>query len=424
MARSERVSAHDVLGPLRYADFRRIWLFGTVGHLGTFLQLTAGPWMMLTMTGSPFMVSLTTSALFLPRLVLTLPAGALSDRSDRRRLLVAGYVVSAISASVLAGATATGRLTPTVLLALTLSLGAGSAITKPAQLTYVPDLVPPALRAQAITLNSASHQAARIVGPSIGGAFVAFGRADLAFLINALSFLLVLLAVRGAPDVEAQDLGDFGGQDTPRSTRMLDGIRYLRHDDVVRRLVVTTAGFTLFAVGMQALLPNIVADTLGLGPQAFGVLYGFFGVGALIGAASRGRASVATGGRLIAVSMILYGAATVILVLVRHPAIAAAMLTITGLTWVWAVTTLNTAVQVRSPAWVRGRIIAVFVLAVAMKPVGSALVGVVAETLGLVPGVAASGLGVVAVGVRALRIRIADGPAQADDARSRSANPV
>lgn len=233
MRRSERASADDVLGPLRYGDFRRIWLFGTVGHLGTFPKLTAGPWMMLTMTGSPLMVSLTTSARFLPRLVLTLPAGALSDRSDRRRLLVAGYVVSAVSASAIAGATATGRRTPTVLLALTLSLRAGSAITKPAQLTYLPDFVPPALRAQAITLNSASHQAARFVGPSIGGAFVAFGRADLAFLVNARSFLLVLVAVRRAPDVEVQELGDFGGQDTPRSTRMLDGIRYLQHDDMV-----------------------------------------------------------------------------------------------------------------------------------------------------------------------------------------------
>lgn len=370
------------------------------------------------------MVSLTTSARLLPRLVLTLPAGALSDRSDRRRLLVAGYVVSAVSASALAGATATGRLTPTVLLALKLSLGAGSAITKPAQLTYLPDLVPPALRAQAITLNSASRQAARFVGPSIGGAFVAFGRADLAFLVNALSLLLVLVAVRRAPDVEVQELGDFGGQDTPRSTRMLDGIRYLLHDDMVWRRIVTTAGLTLFAVGMQGLLPNIVADALGLGPQAFGALYGFFGVGALIGAASRGRASIATGGRLIGVSMILYGIATVILVLIRHPASAAAMLTITGLTWVWAVTTLNTAVQVRSLAWVRGRLIAVFVFAVAMKPAGSALVGVLAETLGLVTGVAASGLGVVAVDVRALRIRIADGPAQAEDVRSRKENPV
>ena len=427
MRGAERDGGHAVLGPLAHRDFRRIWLFSTVGHLGTFLQLTAGPWMMLELTGSPFMVGLTTSALFLPRLILTLPAGALSDRSDRRRLLVSGYVVSSLSALALAVATTVGSLTPSMLLLLTFSLGAGSAITKPAQLTYVPDLVPPSLRAQAITLNSASHQAARIVGPSIGGAFVALGRADVAFLANALSFLLVFAAVRGAPDVQAQDL-DVHGERTSEATAgtsgMLDGFRYLRQDTTVRDLIVSTAGFTLFAVGLQALLPNIVADTLGLGPQAFGVLYGFFGAGALLGAASRGRASALTHGRLIAVSMVLYGLATVLLVTVRSASVAAVMLFVNGLTWVWAVTTLNTAVQVRSPAWVRGRVIAVFVLAVAMKPIGSALVGVAAETLGLVLGVAASGVGAVVVGAWAWRIVVDDRPGQPIVARSRSAKPV
>jgi hypothetical protein len=340
---------------------------------------------------------------------------------------VAGYVVSSLSAFGLAIVTALGSLTPELLLGLTFSLGAGAAIAKPAQLTYVPDLVPASLRAQAITLNSASHQAARIVGPSIGGVFVAFGRADVAFLANAVSFLLVLAAVRGAPDVRAQDLGaehPAERPDAPRTSGMLDGLRYLRQDETVRDLIVTTAAFTLFAVGLQALLPNIVADVLGLGPQAFGVLYGFFGAGALLGAASRGRAALAARGRLIGFSMLLYGVATVVLVVVRVPFVAAVMLSINGLAWVWAVTTLNTAVQVRSPAWIRGRVIAVFVLAVAMKPIGSALVGVAAEALGLVLGVAASGIGAAGVGVWALRIVVEDRPGQVMVARSRRAKPA
>jgi MFS family permease len=400
---------HAVLGPLRQVDFRRLWIAGTIGHLGTFFQLTAGPWMMLVLTGSPLMVSLTTSALFLPRILLTLPAGALADRMDRRRILVAGYLVSAVSGVGLAVATASGELTPLMLLVLTFSLGAGSAIAKPAQLTYVPDLVPPAQRAQAITLNSASHQVARIVGPSIGGAFIAFGRADAAFLANAASFLLVLAFVRRAPDVQAQESdaasdASIGG--SLPTAGMLDGIRYLREDAFVRALIISTASFTLFAVGMQALLPNIVADGLGMGPQGFGVLYGFFGAGALAGAATRGRAAAVMRGRLIGLSMILYGLATVILVVVRIPVIAVGMLLLSGLAWVWSMTTLNSAVQVRSPAWVRGRVIAVFVLAVAMKPIGAALAGVAAEILGLVIGVALSGVGAVLVGMWSLRIRV------------------
>lgn len=413
------------LAPLRHEHYRRLWLVGTVGHLGTYLQLTAGPWLMLVMTGSPLMVSLITSALFLPRLVFTVPAGMLSDRMDRRRILSAGYVLSALSAAALALATALDVLTPTVLLVLTFVLGSGAAIVKPAQLTYVPDLVPPLLRAQAITLNSASHQVARVVGPSIGGAFIAFGRADAAFFANALSFLLVLVAVRHAPDAKAQDLsrGSSGGVSdgvapaahagSVPSLRMLDGLRHLRENPMVRDLIIITAAFTVFAVGLQAVLPNIVAQTLGLGPQGFGILYGCYGVGALFGAVTRGAASVRLRGRLVATSMMLYGLSTVVIVAVPVPVVAAGMLVLAGCAWVWALTTLNAAVQIEAPAWVRGRVIAIFVLAVGMKPVGAAGVGLVAEFAGLSTAVAASGLGAVLVGLWALRIPVEDTAAAA-----------
>lgn len=425
------------LAPLRHEHYRRLWLVGTVGHLGTYLQLTAGPWLMLVMTGSPLMVSLITSALFLPRLVFTVPAGMLSDRMDRRRILSAGYVLSALSAAALALATALDVLTPTVLLVLTFVLGSGAAIVKPAQLTYVPDLVPPLLRAQAITLNSASHQVARVVGPSIGGAFIAFGRADAAFFANALSFLLVLSAIRHAPDAKAQDLSGGSSRTTGvgvapsararsvPSLRMLDGLRHLRENPMVRDLIIITAAFTVFAVGLQAVLPNFVAQTLGLGPQGFGILYGCYGVGALFGAVTRGAASARLGGRLVAASMMLHGLSTFVIVAVPVPAVAAGMLVLAGCAWVWALTTLNAAVQIEAPAWVRGRVIAIFVLAVGMKPVGAAGVGLVAELAGLNTAVAASGLGAVLVGLWAMTIPVEDAAAARSDltraARSRAA---
>jgi len=406
------------LEPLRHEDYRRLWMVGTVAHLGTYLQLTAGPWLMLVMTGSPLMVSLTTSALFLPRLVFTMPAGMLSDRLDRRRILSAGYRISALSAAALAVTTLLDALTPALLLVLTFSLGTGAAIIKPAQLTYIPDLVPPLLRAQAITLNSASHQVARVVGPSIGGLFIALGRADAAFFANAISFLLVLAAMRRAPDVKAQDLitpgpreVEAGASDPPAATpslRMLDGVRYLGSNSRARGLIVMTAAFTVFAVGLQAVLPNIVADELGLGPQAFGILYGFYGVGALIGAATRGPAARYLRGRLVALSMMLYGAATVAIVALPALTVAAACLVIAGMAWVWTLTTLNAAVQVQAPAWVRGRVVAIFVLAVGMKPIGAALVGLAAESVGLATGVIATGVGSLLVGAWALRTRIED----------------
>jgi predicted MFS family arabinose efflux permease len=189
---------------------------------------------------------------------------------------------------------------------------------------------------------------------------------------------------------------------------MLDGIRYLRSNRAARDLIVMTAAFTVFAVGLQAVLPNIVVDRLGLGPQGFGILYGFYGVGALFGAVTRGVVATRCRGRLVAVSMILYGLATVAVVLLAVPVAAAAMLIVAGMAWVWTLTTLNAAVQVQTPAWVRGRVIAIFVLAIGMKPIGAALVGLAAETIGLTTGVAISGLGSVLVGLWALRMRVVD----------------
>lgn len=389
------------LAPLRHEEFRRLWLVGVIGHLGTYLQLTAGPWLMFVMTGSPLLVSLTTSALFLPRLALTIPAGALSDRFDRRRVLAFGYLVSATSAAALAFLTAADRLTPDLLLALTFGLGCGAAIIKPAQLTYIPDLVPPLLRTQAITLNSASHQVARIVGPSIGGAVVAIGRAEAAFLANAVALLLVLIAVQRAPDVDSR--AGVVGDEATRSLGVFAGLSFLRESRVVRDLIVFSAFFTLFAVGLQAVLPNIVAEILDLGPRGFGVMYGMYGAGALFGAATRQAAARLSRGRLVGVSMLLYGAAMVGVVILPYAAFAMFMMLIAGAGWVWTLTTLNAGVQLQTPPAIRGRVIAVFVLAVGMKPIGAALVGLIAEFVGLVEGVIAGGIGTMLVGLMAYR---------------------
>jgi predicted MFS family arabinose efflux permease len=390
------------LAPLRITAYRRLWYATTVSHLGTYLQLTVAPWLMLLMTRSPFMVGLITTALFLPRLVLTIPAGLLSDRLDRRLVLGLGYATCSLSAGALAVATSLDRLTPALLLVLTAGLGTGSAIAKPAHQTFLPDLVPPALRTPAITLSSASTQTARIVGPSIGGAFVAFGRADLAFGTNSLSFVVVLLALLAAPDPDRgrRTTGDRSGRG---ASGLLAGITYVRSNRAIRDLLLLTATFVLGAVSVQALLPNIVADGLGLGATAYGVLYGVFGLGAVAGAVSRERAAVWLHDATTPVSMVVFGLSSVALSWTVEPLLAATCLLVIGVTWVWAMTTLNARVQLGAPRWVRGRVIALFVLAVATKPLGAALAGAIAEVASLRVAFTVAGTLTVATGVVASR---------------------
>ena len=178
--------------PLAVSGYRKVWGAAVVSNVGTFLQLTAGPWLMNELTGSPLMVSLVTAALSLPRLLLTIPAGALADALDRRNLMITGNLVGAVSTGAMAIMVTSGTITAEWLLAWTFLLGVGSAITLPAQQTLVPDLVPANMRAQAITLNSAAFNVARAVGPSIGGLLVSAGLTAASFGINAATFVLVV----------------------------------------------------------------------------------------------------------------------------------------------------------------------------------------------------------------------------------------
>ncbi|MFT5221817.1 MAG: MFS family permease, partial [Glaciecola sp.] len=246
--------------PLREPTYRRMWLAMLVSNLGTFLQMTAAPWIMLEMTGSPLQVSLVTAMLTLPRLLFTLPSGALADAFDRRTLMILGHLLSAAAAGVMAVMTAAGHLTPNALLILSFVLGSGGTLSMPSFQTLVPDLVSAPLRAQAITLNSAAFNLARALGPSLGGALVAVGLASMSFGGNAVSYLVVIGVLLTIP---REVVEDSGRPAMWRSTAL--GLRYVRFTRPLRVLILVTALFVVTGTSLQALLPSVAADDLGLG---------------------------------------------------------------------------------------------------------------------------------------------------------------
>jgi MFS family permease len=391
-ATSDRVST---FAPLRVAEYRRLWLAFLVSNLGTFLQLTAAPWLMLQLTGSAFMVALVTAALTTPRLLLTLPAGALADAFDRRIMVTVGQVIAALSTAVMAVSAWQDELTPVLLLTLTFGLGIGTAIAIPALQTLVPDLVDEELVPAAVSLNSASFNVARAVGPAIGGAFVAAGAADLAFALNAASYLAVIGTVLTLPALGSADRSSGG---VWQSTRV--GLRFVRFTRAVLLVVTVTAVFNLTATSFQTLLPNVVADDLGLGADGFGILLGVFGAGSLTGALTRERVRARV--RLILpLAIILNGSVGILYGFVsRSPVVSAALLFVAGLTWVWTVITMNTIVQVVAPRWVRGRAMSVYLLsALGMQPIAAVLAGTLAEGIGAANAVGALSLVTLGLGL-------------------------
>src|SRR5690349_19460538 len=179
----------------RHAVFRRLWLAGVVSNVGTWMQNVGAVWLMTTLAPSPLMVALVQTATSAPLFLLALPAGALADVVDRRRLLLWTQLWMLGAAALLGALTIAGRTTPAALLGLTFALGLGSALSAPAWQAIIPDLVPRAELAQAVALNGVGVNIARAVGPALGGTVVAASGPGAVFLVNAASFVGVIAAV-------------------------------------------------------------------------------------------------------------------------------------------------------------------------------------------------------------------------------------
>ena len=389
--------------PLRVPEYRRVWVAAVVSNLGTFLQLVAAPWLMLELTRSPFLVSLVTASLALPRLLLTLPAGALADAYDRRTLLITGQVASAATTLLMAVTTWRGLMTPELLVVLSFGLGIGTAVAMPAYQTLIPDLVPRPMVPAAVTLNSAGFNVARAVGPAVGGAMVAAGQVPLAFALNAASYLVIAATLLTLP---RESLSNEGRE--PVWHAVVTGIRYVRYTRPVAVVLAVGGFFGLTAASVQTLLPNVVADDLGLGAGAYGVLLGLFGGGALAGAMTREKARTRLRGEvMLPMSILGFGIAGTAFGLSRIPVLSGVALAVSGLFWVWTLTTLNATVQLLAPRWARSRVMSLYLLAVVgIQPIGSLVAGGLGEGLGAATAVAVLTVATALLGVVSTRLEL------------------
>ena len=360
----------STFAPLQVPAYRRFWSAALVSHLGTFLQMTAGPWVMQEMTDSPLLVALVTTSLTLPRLLLTLPAGALADIVDRRSLMLVGQTTSAVSVAAMAVLTATGLLTPVLLLGLSFLLGVGNAIGLPSFQTLIPDLVPRPMMAQAITLNSGAFNVARAIGPAIGGVLVGAGLASTAFGANAASYLAIVGVLLTFPRATVQDTSRM-----PLWRSTATGMRYARFTRPIRVMLAVSAMFAFTTASIQSLLP-VKSTELGLGGSGYGMLYGLFGAGALVGVLTRERARARFRRRMLPGAVLTFGVSGVVLGLAPPPRRSPApRLTVNGLCWVYTLVTMNATVQLLAPRWVRSRVVSLYLLAIGLQPVGAFAAG-------------------------------------------------
>ncbi len=390
------------IDPLRIRHFRALWTASVFSNIGTFLHAVAASWAMLELTGSPLWVGLMAASSTLPLLFLALPAGAMADLVDRRRILLIAQSVMGVAAVAMAVFWYLDIISPGLLLGLGLVLGAGLALNQPAWQAMVPDLVPRGMVADAVALNSVAFNVARAVGPALGGVIVATSGPGLAFALNAVSFLGVIVVVWTFRPATASALGS-----EPVGSAIAVGLRYARHTPPFRKLLGIAAGFAVTSAVVQSLLPNLTADALDSNATTYGFLLGAMGVGALIGAFTRRYGLDRLSGAMVPVSIAMFGVAGIITGVSRLIPLTAAALVLAGVCWVWSLATLNATVQLMSPQWVRGRAMSLYSLAfVGFLPIGSIIGGGLGNVIGAAESIAVMSVGTVILGLTFTRVGI------------------
>jgi len=355
-------------------------------------------WLMTELSSSPSMVALVEAADSFPLMLLALPAGALADIVDRRRLLIAVQVYMLIIASALGIMTLMEWTTAWVLLGFTFALGVGGALMLPAWAAIVPELVTVDELPSAVALNSVAINGARAIGPAIAGVLVAAVGPWLVFMLNALSYIGILAALlRWRREHEKSTLP---AERFFSAIRV--GMRFVTHTRALQIVLIRGSAFFIFASATWSLFPLIVRQELRRGPEIYGLLLTCIGVGAVAGAIllPRVRAKVSRD-TLVAGASALYALAALALAHLPYiPLLAVAMLA-TGVAWISILSALQVSAQMTLPAWVRARGLAAFVVVfMGGMAIGSVLWGQVATWIGIPSALTAAALGTwVAIGL-------------------------
>ncbi len=396
--------------PLRQPVFRALWTAALVSNIGTWMQDVGASWLMTELTTSPLRIALVQVATTLPIFLLGLVAGALADVVDRRRLLLVTQGWMLASSAALGLLTLTGGTTWRSLLALTFLLGLGTALNAPAWQAIIPELVGRGELPAALALNGIAINLARAAGPALAGAIIAAAGPAAAFLLNAASFLGVIVVL--ARWKRAPRLSVLPAESMPGA--VLAGLRYARHTPALQAVLVRSAAFIVFASAAWALLPVIVRYELSAGPLAYGAVVGCLGAGAVLGALllPRLRRSFPAD-RLVLVASLVSAAALLGLAYVPGLAALCPTAALFGGAWMTLLTSFHNSAQAALASWVRGRGLSLYLLVFfGCMAAGSALWGAVARHAGLRAALLSAGAGGVVAALATARLRLAhgDGP--------------
>lgn len=379
-----------MLRALRHRNYRLFWTGNFLSNIGTWMHNVALGWLVLEMTNSPFRLGLVGFAQFIPALVFSLPGGVIADRVNRRRWLLWTHAVMLVLALTLAVSVTLGIISYSALLAITFLLGSTSAVNFPSYQAMVRDLSSQEDVLNAIALNSMQFNMSRFIGPAVAGILVGTVGLASCFYVNAASFLAPLVALwLVVYHVHPQPVS------TSLGAGFIEGFRYLWGHKRMLLLVSLVAMISLFGMPYLVFLPVFARDVLQVGARGLGYLFSASGGGALVGAVmlASWRAEWRRGPLLLFGTLFFFGG-VLTLALSTHFYLSLAALAVIGGAMVCAVATINSLLQTLVPDAVRGRVLGWHSMAyLGFSPIGSLLVGLLADTWGTPAALALSAAG-------------------------------
>jgi len=350
-------TGRSTFAPLRTPLFRNIWLTSLISNLGfMFLSVGAG-WQMTTLTARADMVAMVQSALMLPMAFLAVPAGAMADMYDRRKVALSAMCISIAAGFTLVTVVALGLITPWLLLGFCFLVGTGMALYSPSWQASVGEQVPREVLPEAVSLTSTSYNIGRSLGPALGGALVAAAGPVAAFAGTAFGYVPLFTAMflwkrEAAPARLPPERID---------RAVSGGVRYVLHSPPIRTTVLRACAMSFAGCSISALMPLVVREQLHSTAEVFGLLLGCFGVGAVVGGLILARvrrrlhddSAVSWASLLLAVTI-------AVVALSPWPALTGLVLISSGISWTIMLTVCNVAVQTAAPRWVTGRLVAAF----------------------------------------------------------------
>lgn len=365
---------------LYHRDFSIFWTGNFLSNIGTWMQNIALGWVILIVSNSPFLLGLNAFLAQIPSLFFALPGGTIADRLNRRKLMLITQTSMMLLALLLAVLTSFRQISIREILAISLLTGVASALNYPAYQALIPDLIPREDLMNGIALNSAQFNMSRAIGPTIAGLAMGTLGAAACFYLNSISFLALIIALLliTIPPVHQQESTRFW-------VSMVEGVRYVRQHRIILVLLTVPAFLSLLGLPFIVLMPAVARNLIGVGASGLGFLMGGAGVGAVIAAlfiAARGTPEHR--GSMILTSACVFSVALILLSEAHSFWVAFLLLAIMGGTIVGALTLTNTTIQMTTPPKLRGRVMAMYYMAMTgFLPLGSLQAGMVSQAVGI-----------------------------------------